>query len=394
MASSPGYAYHRSQICVIDSNDRDLGAVRSALDPYYDVQAFANSQDALDWLRGNRPALVVMDEACRPLSGLSLLEAFFRIPIVRQGEWKSRAPVICTGSGKGSPFLLRARELKADFLMLKPYKGSQLLQAVSALVNRKHEEGWERLPEAASDALLLSADLFDSLSDMVENNLPLPLGSIALACKAIDTAAAKGQTGILLNSLIGHNNVIFVHSLRVAMHLALFGRATGVSGMSLMSLIMAGLLHDMGKIGIPVQTLNKPGELSFEERKLMRGHLEDTTKILDRSAGVPQSVVAAIAQHHERLDGTGYPQGLIGEAVSAFGRQLAIADVYCAMTDLRPYRPAKSRDEALAEMQTMKGAFDPALFKLFKRLVAEESALAVPSEPAIAIADEFPPPPP
>lgn len=394
MAGVPDQTFHKSQVCVIDSNDKHLNVVRTALEPYYLVKAFSNSKDGMDWLREHRPALVVLDENSRPLSSISLLEAFFRIPVVRQGEWKSRPPIICIGSGKGSPFLLRARELKADFLMLKPYTPGQILPAVSALVNRKHEESWERLPEAASDALLLSADLFDSLADMAENRHPLPLGSIALTCKAIAAAAEQGQTEILLKSLVGHNNVIFVHSLRVAMYLALFGRATGVSGGSLMALIMAGLLHDLGKINIPHQTLNKNGAISFEDRKRMQGHVVSTIDILERAAGVPHSVVAAVSQHHERMDGTGYPQSLTGDAISTFARQLAIADVFCAMTDLRPYRAAKTGDDALAEMEAMKGAFDPALFKLFKRLVTEESALATPSEPVFGATAQISAPPP
>ena len=166
MTAACGEAF-KTQICLVDSDEKHRSAVKTALAPYYLIQDFANSHDALDWLRQHRPALVVMDEDVVPLSGLSLLEAFYRIPYARHGEGKTRPPVVCTGSRKGSPFLLRARELGADFLLLKPSNPSQIIHAISALVNRKLEESWERLPEEASDALLLSADLFDILSDMV-----------------------------------------------------------------------------------------------------------------------------------------------------------------------------------------------------------------------------------
>jgi HD-GYP domain-containing protein (c-di-GMP phosphodiesterase class II) len=378
----------KTRICLIDSNDKHRSAVKLALSSYYLIKDFANSQDALDWLRQHRPALVVMDEDVAPLSGLSLLEAFFRIPYSRRGDGSVRPPLVCMGSRKASPFLLRARELGADFLLLKPFQPSQIIHALSALVNRKLEEGWERLPEATSDALLLSADLFDSLSDMVENGMALPLSSIANACKSIVQVVDRNQTEILLSSLNGHNNVILVHSVRVAVYLALFGRSTGYSGGSLMALIMAGLLHDLGKIEIPFQVLNKPGAITFDDRKTMRNHVVCTIDMLERTPGMPHSVVVAVTQHHERLDGTGYPQGLSGKEVSAFARQLAIADVFCAMTDIRPYRAAKSKEAALKEMDSMKGAFDPSLFMVFKRLVTEESALIVPSEPVFRSPDQ------
>jgi HD-GYP domain-containing protein (c-di-GMP phosphodiesterase class II) len=373
----------KTQVCLIASGDAHRAAVRSALSPYYLLHDFANSQEGLDWLRQHRPALVILDEETAPLGGLSLLEAYFRIPFSKRRDSDARPPVVCMGSRKASPFLLRARELGADFLLLKPFQPSQIIHAISALVNRKVEQSWERLPEAASDALILSADLFDSLSDIVANQQPLPLASVANACKSIVTVAEKGQTEVLLSSLVGHNNVILVHSVRVAVHLALFGRASGYSGGSLMTLVMSGLLHDLGKIEIPFHTLNKPGTITFDDRKAMRNHVVCTIDMLERTQAMPHSVSVAVTQHHERMDGTGYPQGLLGKDISAFARLLAIVDVFCAMTDIRPYRKPKNKEEALAEMGGMKGAFDPALFKVFRQLVCDDSALIVPSEPIL-----------
>lgn len=371
----------KTQVCVVDSNDKYRDAVCAALSPYYLIEAFANSEDALDWLRANRPDAVIFDEDVKPLSGNTLLEGFFRIPYALTAGELGRPPVICTSMKKGSPFLLRAHELKADFLLLKPFKASQVIHAISALVNRKLEARWEKLPEEVSDALLLSADLFDSLSDMVAHDTPLPLNTIALACKAIAGVCESGKTDLLLQSLVGHNNVILAHSLRVATYLAMFGRATGAAKGTWMSMIMAGLLHDLGKIEIPFQILNKPGTITFDDRTLLKGHVACTLDMLNKTPGVPSLVQVMISQHHERIDGSGYPKGLSGEAISTHSRLLAVVDVFCALTDIRPYRVPLSREKALKEMERSAQGLDPVLLKTFRKLVTEDDTLAAPSEP-------------
>ncbi|WP_051340107.1 HD-GYP domain-containing protein [Azospirillum halopraeferens] len=124
---------------------------------------------------------------------------------------------------------------------------------------------------------------------------------------------------------------------------------------------VAGIIHDIGKIAVPAEILSRPGALNPLEFELVRAHAESGAAIV---AGIefPWPVATAIAQHHERLDGSGYPCGLTGDAIIPEARILAVADVLDAMISHRPYRPACTLDEALAEITAHRGSlYDPAV---------------------------------
>ncbi|MGB6837561.1 MAG: HD domain-containing phosphohydrolase [Dehalococcoidia bacterium] len=155
------------------------------------------------------------------------------------------------------------------------------------------------------------------------------------------------------------------HSEREAEYAVLLGQALKLSSQSQRALRIAGLLHDLGKIGIPDHLLRKPGPLTDTERSVMRQHVILTERIV---GGVPQltDVLAAAANHHERYDGSGYPRGLKGEGIPLLGRILAIADAFSAMTMDRPYRKALSWSTAVQELRRNTGTqFDPAMVEAF-----------------------------
>jgi diguanylate cyclase (GGDEF)-like protein len=130
----------------------------------------------------------------------------------------------------------------------------------------------------------------------------------------------------------------------------------------------AALVHDVGKIGVPDETLLKPGQLSATERALVQEHPVLGERLL-RPADMPE-ILLAVRHHHERWDGTGYPDGLVGEQIPFEARVLAICDAFDAMTNTRRYRPALTTAQALAEIERCSGAqFDPTLGMAFSRMV-------------------------
>lgn len=130
----------------------------------------------------------------------------------------------------------------------------------------------------------------------------------------------------------------------------------------------AALLHDIGNIGVPDEVLLKPGQLSASERSVIEGHPVLSERIL-RPADIPE-VLRAVRHHHERWDGTGYPDGLAGAGIPFEARVLAICDAFEAMTNTRRYRPALSTVQALAELKRCSGTqFDPQLAESFCRMV-------------------------
>ncbi len=135
-------------------------------------------------------------------------------------------------------------------------------------------------------------------------------------------------------------------------------------------LYIAGIIHDIGKINIPTEILSKPGRLSEIELSLIQTHPQVGSDIL-KEMELPWEVSAIVLQHHERMDGSGYPSGLSGEAILLEARILAVADVVEAMASHRPYRPALGLDKALEEITQNKGKlYDPEVvdvcLKLFK----------------------------
>ena len=144
------------------------------------------------------------------------------------------------------------------------------------------------------------------------------------------------------------------HQERVAAIMLLIARELKVPDDQLAELYYAGIVHDIGKVAIPSQILTKPARLTNTEMRLMRTHVEHGVEIL-RSVGFFQPVVDAIAQHHERLDGSGYPGALSGEAIGFTARILAVADVYEAMTSHRPYRPSLGISAAVGELHSGAG---------------------------------------
>jgi HD-GYP domain-containing protein (c-di-GMP phosphodiesterase class II) len=138
---------------------------------------------------------------------------------------------------------------------------------------------------------------------------------------------------------------------------------------------IGGLLHDVGKIGVPDDILKKPGALTDEEMRIMRDHVVLSNLIVH---GVPnlQDVSDAVYAHHERWDGKGYPRGLKGDEIPLPGRIMALVDAYSAMILDRPYRGVRS-PAAVAEVRKSAGSqFDPSLVEPFLSVVAEQSEAA------------------
>ncbi|ADL33675.1 HD-GYP domain-containing protein [Butyrivibrio proteoclasticus B316] len=153
------------------------------------------------------------------------------------------------------------------------------------------------------------------------------------------------------------------HSKRVAMYAAEIAKRMGLSGDEVQNIYYAGLLHDAGKISIPDAVLNKPGKLTDEERKLIQNHTIAGGKMLKQMSSI-RGIRETALYHHERYDGTGYPEGLRGEAIPLYARIVGVADSYDAMSSNRVYRRHLNKDEIIEEIQNGSGTqFDPDLVK-------------------------------
>jgi len=162
------------------------------------------------------------------------------------------------------------------------------------------------------------------------------------------------------------------HQRRVAALAEAIGRRMGLDENRLKGLHLGGVVHDIGKISVPMEILNRPGRLSQLEFAIIQGHAEAGYEIL-KGIDFPWPVAEMVRQHHERLDGSGYPRGLKADEILLESRILAVADVVEAMYSHRPYRPGLGIDTALAEIERGAGTwYDPVVVEHCCRLFREE----------------------
>jgi putative nucleotidyltransferase with HDIG domain len=161
----------------------------------------------------------------------------------------------------------------------------------------------------------------------------------------------------------------YLHSVSVCALMVNLARQIGLDAPTVRAMGLAGLLHDVGKMGVPDAVLNKPGPLDADEFALIRAHPEHGHAMLEKGEGVTQEVLDVSLLHHEKIDGSGYPFGLKGDAISLAARMGAICDVYDALTSDRAYKQGWPPLRAAAEMHGSTGHFDAALLFQFFRSI-------------------------
>jgi putative nucleotidyltransferase with HDIG domain len=184
-----------------------------------------------------------------------------------------------------------------------------------------------------------------------------------------------------------------MHSLSVSAMMINLARHLGLEEDMMRDIGMAGLLHDIGKLEVPIDVLNKPGRLTDEEFSIMKTHSERGHETLRRAGSVPEMALDVCLHHHERIDGSGYPNRLNGDEMSLFSKMGSVCDVYDAMTSQRSYKPAWTPADAIAAMFSWKGHFDADVLTGFirslgiypvgslVRLRSEQLALVVENNP-------------
>ncbi|MEG1621616.1 MAG: HD-GYP domain-containing protein [Oscillospiraceae bacterium] len=167
-----------------------------------------------------------------------------------------------------------------------------------------------------------------------------------------------------------YSEYIYTHALYVAVLSTLIGINLGLDNAELVELSTASLMQDIGNLFISEEILNKKSQLLPYEMDIIKTHTLLSVKRLRPCCAVSSKIISGVVSHHEHYDGTGYPNNLVGNDIPLFGRILALADVYDALTSDRPFRPAYSPNEAIEYMMTQSGSqFDEELLKVFLHCV-------------------------
>ena len=171
-------------------------------------------------------------------------------------------------------------------------------------------------------------------------------GCLIIAKEMVKEIIEKGTISLDMTDLRESDDITYAHSVNVAIYSCIIGMAMGLSEKELDQLVMAGLLHDLGKMAIPSEILNKKGRLTPEEYQVMKSHAKLSYDLIKGRWDVPTHVKVAVLFHHENVNGSGYPNGITADEQTQFTKIIHVADVYDALISKRPYKEPYSAYEA------------------------------------------------
>lgn len=189
------------------------------------------------------------------------------------------------------------------------------------------------------------------LNDIVKNNAPIDEGRLlSHTMSIINRYTNKLQLFDMLHSLREFDDMTYAHSVNVALVSSIIGQWLHFSDEDIKVLTLSGLLHDIGKVNIPPEVLNKPGKLSDEEFAIVKNHVKEGYEIL-KTKNIDNRIKEACLYHHEKCDGTGYPFGIKSEKIPVYAKIVSIADIYDAMTAARVYRKGLCPFKVVEQME-------------------------------------------
>jgi putative two-component system response regulator len=326
-------------LLVVDDEESITELISSALQPRgYRCARAANGAEALTRLAGEPAAFVVSDVRMPGMSGLELLEQV-------RAHYPDTFVILLTAYADVEIVIRALRAGACDFLT-KPFRLEDLYASLQEAETKRHDllaqraavkEKEERLEQLAAKYSDLTAGVLEALGAALETKHP-------------ETRA---------------------HSERVALRAANLASALGMDRDEVQAVYVAGLLHDIGKVAVDTSVLDKPGDLDSAELRQMRSHPEESARIVE-PVGLSPVAVAAIRHHHERYDGTGYPDHLAGEEIPPAARILAVCDAFDAMTSTRAYQPALPPEEGFDRLRSGAGThWDPEIVEVFCSLEQE-----------------------
>lgn len=222
----------------------------------------------------------------------------------------------------------------------------------------------QRLPARAKKTVAL---IFE---DSRKGNVLRLAEAIELVEEIIQSVSRNSGALLSLSRLRSEDDHTYLHSVAVSALMIALGRQMDMDGGTLKSLGLAGLLHDVGKMAIPDEIINKPGKLTAKEFDLVKTHARRGLEMLKPEPGLDDVVLDVCLHHHERMDGTGYPDQLSGASLSLHARMAAVCDVYDALTSDCSYRRAYSPADAIRKMTEVQDVhFDKTVFHAFVKTV-------------------------
>ena len=358
---------HDSKVMIVDDEPINIRVTRK----YLSDAGFANfvtcsqSTEAIQRMTDELPDIVLLDIIMPGVDGLAVLWE------MRSTAELRNIPVLILTASNEPQTKVKALEMGASDFLTKPIDPSELIPRVrNTLVVKVHQDHLERYAERLEVAVRKrTRELAFSRREIIE-------------CLAWTAECRDKETGR--------------HIIRVGKYCAAIARKLGLPPVQVETIELASQLHDVGKISIPDSILRKPGKLTAHEFALMKRHCVLGQRILqrltvddfqealanpgvvpNRSSGIVELATSIALTHHERWDGTGYPNGLKGEHIPLEGRITAVADVYDALSSKRAYKVAFPHSQCLDSIRESSGShFDPRIVECFLEIADDVQQIA------------------
>jgi HD-GYP domain-containing protein (c-di-GMP phosphodiesterase class II) len=224
----------------------------------------------------------------------------------------------------------------------------------------------DELPKARDAHKILRAGIEEIMEDLRQGH-SLQLSKLSKGVDAMVNSITRNPNAFgWLREIKRKDNYVYHHALSCSVWAASFGRHLGLIHDELTELTLAGLLFDVGKTRLPLEMLNMRGRFSDEDHAVMQTHVQHSLDILEKTSDISPKIIEAVATHHERHDGSGYPNGLSRDSIPIYGRILGLIDSYDAMTSIRPHMPSRSPHQAVMDLYESRGTlFQPELVEQF-----------------------------
>ncbi len=325
-----------STILIVDDEYSGRETLQSILEGEgYDLIMAENGPQAIAQAKSILPDVILLDVMMPGMTGFEVCEK------IRNDPQVAEIPIIILTALDDRDSLLRGLKAGADDFISKPFDRFELR---ARLIGITRLNRYQKLLQERENLRNANKRLSDAYEATIEG------WSHAMDLRDRETE--------------GHSRRVTELSIKLA-------QAMGMSEEQIVHLRHGALLHDMGKIGIPNSILHKPADLTEQEWAIMRQHPRFAFDMLNSIEYLREALEIPYF-HHEKWDGTGYPQGLKGEQIPIAARIFAVADVWDALTSDRPYRPAWPREAALNYIQEQSGKhFDPQVVELFFKVMQQ-----------------------
>lgn len=318
----------------------------------YEVVSCNNPLDLMqeNYLKNEQFDMVISDFMMPGMNGLVFLSEIIK-------EQPKIVPILLTGYSDKESAIKSINELGIYYYLEKPWDNNDLIRIIQNGIEKKNLES-----EIANKVVVIEKRNHEisRLYELLQRDYNKEMDNV-------------------LEFVISLSNVIEAkdmytegHTRRVADIAVLLGERAGMKEKELRNLDIAAMIHDIGKVGTPETILNKPGRLEYEEFMIMQEHPEMGAKII-RPIGALKDCLDPVLHHHEKLDGSGYPEGLKGDEISLSARIVAVSDIFDALYTKRPYREALAIDEVsnILEKESSAGKIDPVIVKHLSQLIEE-----------------------